>query len=269
MKKKGIIIFVVCVLLIPAHGFYTCGQGTNNEYVELKKNSTIYEAYTLFSPLQSKVTYLINNSFEVVHTWNSQYNPGNSVYLLENGNLFRTAFLVPNANKKFQAGGMGGCVEEIDWEGNVVWDFTYSSDQYLLHHDIEKLPNGNILMIAWEYKSSEEAITAGRNPELLRDNELWPDHIIEIQPTGSQGGEIVWEWHIWDHLIQDYDRAKENYGVVSKHPELIDLNYIGSRGPEAKGADWNHINSIDYNEEFDQILLSVHGFNEIWIIDHS
>ena len=34
-------------------------------------------------------------------------------------------------------------------------------------------------------------------------------------------------------------------------------------------ADLNHINSVDYNEEFDQILLSVHNQNEIWVIDHS
>ena len=33
--------------------------------------------------------------------------------------------------------------------------------------------------------------------------------------------------------------------------------------------DWNHINSLDYNEEFDQILISSHIQNEIWIIDHS
>jgi hypothetical protein len=30
-----------------------------------------------------------------------------------------------------------------------------------------------------------------------------------------------------------------------------------------------HTNSIDYNEELDQILISIHNFNEIWIIDHS
>ena len=30
-----------------------------------------------------------------------------------------------------------------------------------------------------------------------------------------------------------------------------------------------HTNSIDYNEEFDQILISVRYFNEIWVIDHS
>ncbi|MBW2522780.1 MAG: aryl-sulfate sulfotransferase, partial [Deltaproteobacteria bacterium] len=33
-------------------------------------------------------------------------------------------------------------------------------------------------------------------------------------------------------------------------------------------ADWMHTNSIDYNEELDQILLSSRHFSEIWIIDH-
>ena len=58
-----------------------------------------------------------------------------------------------------------------------------------------------------------------------------------------------------------------NYGVVTDHPELIDLNY--STGGRPGNADWNHINSIDYNEELDQILLSVRGNSEIWVIDHS
>ncbi len=35
------------------------------------------------------------------------------------------------------------------------------------------------------------------------------------------------------------------------------------------GADWNHSNSIDYNAELDQILISVRNFSEIWVIDHS
>ncbi len=112
-------------------------------------------------------------------------------------------------------------------------------------------------MIAWEYKTATESIAAGRNPDLLHDGELWPDHIIEVEPTGTSGGDIVWEWHVWDHLIQDYDSTKENYGVVADHPELIDINFGGRQ------VDFNHINSIDYNDEFDQILLSVNFFKEI------
>ncbi len=76
---------------------------------------------------------------------------------------------------------------------------------------------------------------------------------------------IVWEWYAWDHLIQDYNASKENYGVVGDHPELIDINY----GISSSLSDWLHANSIDYNEKFDQILISVHNFNEIWVIDHS
>ena len=34
-------------------------------------------------------------------------------------------------------------------------------------------------------------------------------------------------------------------------------------------ADWNHVNSVQYNAELDQIILSSHNQNEIWIIDHS
>jgi Arylsulfotransferase (ASST) len=97
----------------------------------------------------------------------------------------------------------------------------------------------------------------------LRSNTIWPDHVIEVEPVGSSGGNIVWEWHAWDHLIQDYNATKENYGVVKDHPELIDINF-GSTD-----SDWTHINAVDYNEEFDQILLSAHNFNEIWVIDHS
>lgn len=220
-----------------------------------------FEGYTLFSPEYSTNTYLINNSGEIVHTWGSNYIQGLAVYLLENGNLIRSD--LPGANPTFLSGGVSGRVEIFDWNGTLVWYFEYSTNQYCLHHDIEVLPDGNILMIAWEYKTAEEAIAAGRNPDLLHDGELWPDHIIEVEPTGTSGGNIVWEWHVWDHLIQDYDSAKENYGVVADHPELIDINFGG------RHADWNHLNSIDYNEEFDQILLSSHNQNEIWVIDHS
>jgi hypothetical protein len=125
------------------------------------------------------------------------------------------------------------------------------------------LPNGNVLIIAWEIRTREEAIAAGRNPNRIQGKTLWPDHIIEVESTGSSSGDIVWEWHVWDHLIQDYDSTKDNYGVVEDHPELIDFNF-GNIIP-----DWNHINSVDYHEEFDQILLSVNYFNEIWVIDHS
>ncbi|MCP4574735.1 MAG: arylsulfotransferase (ASST) [Deltaproteobacteria bacterium] len=229
--------------------------------LEVATTDAAFDGYNLFAPMRSKTTYLIDNNGNTVHSWAGDYSPGVSVYLLEDGTLLRTA---DTGDETFNVGGAGGRVERLGWEGVRQWEFEYRSDQYRLHHDIEVLPNGNVLMIAWEMKTETEAIAAGRNPSLLGEGELWPDHVIEVAPTGTSGGNIVWEWHVWDHLIQDYDEAKENYGNVGDHPELIDLNYTST-----SDADWNHINAVDYNADLDQIVLSVHGFSEIWVIDHS
>jgi len=190
-------------------------------------------------------------------------------------------------------GGAGGRVQEFTWDGELVWDFELASDTQLLHHDIERLPNGNVLMIVWERKTAEEAIAAGRNPRLQGNRDLQPDFLVEVKPTGKTTGEIVWEWHIWDHLIQDHDSTKASHGDVAAHPELIDINYtegwaeqlsekeaeklrsLGYLGPRGRGLagprgpDWTHTNSIAYNAQLDQIVLSVHAFHEIWVIDHS
>ncbi len=222
------------------------------------------DAYTLFAPEYSGITYLIDMGGNVTHSWESNYIQGLSVYLLEDGELIRNC--LPGINPTFIGGGITGRVEKHDWYGELAWEFEYFTEKNCLHHDFEVLPNGNILMIAWEYKSGEEAVAAGRDPNNLTLDQLWPDHIIEVEPIEPVGGSIVWEWHVWDHLIQDYDSSKDNYGVVGDHPELIDINVKYENYVE---RDWLHTNSIDYNEEFDQILLSVHKFNEIWIIDHS
>jgi len=181
--------------------------------------------------------------------------------LLESGELLHTGGV---RNATFSAGGAGGAIQLIDWDGNVTWEYEYSSAAHLQHHDVEMLPNGNVLMIAWQYKTGAEALSAGRDPTLLDDGELWPGSVIEVQPTGPTTGEIVWEWHTWDHLVQDHDATMDNYGVVADHPELIDLNYIA-----INAADWLHSNAVDYNAELDQIVLSIHSFSEIWVIDHS
>lgn len=227
-----------------------------------------FDGYTLFAPMRSTITYLIDNAGEVVHTWESEYYPGDAVYLLENGNVLRAANPGQQANRTFDAGGSGGIIQEIAWDGTVAWEFQYFSDRYCSHHDIEPMPNGNVLIIAWEYKTAEEAIAAGRDPASLTAGVLWPDHIIEVQPTEDGGGTIVWKWHVWDHLIQDYDSTKDNYGNVAEHHELIDINY-SSGSPNPKSADFTHINSVDYNQELDQVLLSVPRYFEIWVIDHS
>lgn len=219
-----------------------------------------FPGLNLFAPLNSTNTYLMDNQSNIVHTWSSNYRPGNSVYLLEDGTLLRTA---NTGGTNFNTGGAGGRIERFNWEGQLLWAYDLNGPDYRLHHDIEPLASGNILMIAWERIDEADALAAGRDPSLLSDGALWPDVIIELAPTGSYGGDIVWVWRVWDHLIQDFDDTKPNYGVVSNHPGRIDLNHALN-----ESADWNHINAIDYNENLDQIVLSVRQFSEVWVIDH-
>ena len=245
-----------CCLVMNDYGYAISKDATLTVSTE-----SPFEGYNLFSPMMSTETYLMDNDGNFIHSWSSNYGVGLSVYFLEDGTLLRTA---NTGGTSFDVGGAGGRVEQYNWDNDLLWSFDYSNSEHRLHHDIEMLPNENILMIAWELKTESEAIAAGRDPSLLAEGQLWLDYIIEVEPTGSSGGNIVWQWHTWDHLIQDYDSTKPNYGTVADHPEKINLNFVLNNN-----ADWNHFNSIDYNAELDQILLSVHNFSEIWIIDHN
>ena len=219
-----------------------------------------YDGYTIFAPSACDTVYLIDNCGERVHSWAASTNPGNTVYLLDNGILLKTA---KSYNAKFNVGGNGGLIQMLDWDSNLIWEYLVSDTTYCQHHDIEPLPNGNILVLLWLTHTKEEAEQAGRE---LSPIELWSEKIIEIKPDlVNGGGEIVWEWDTWGHLVQDYSEELDNYGDVT-NPRKINVNY-STRGFDNR--DWLHINSIDYNPRLDQILLSNHNFGEIFIIDHS
>ncbi len=220
------------------------------------------EGYVLFAPIIDSTTYLIDKCGYVVHKWIGHYHPGLSVYLLPTGKLLKTG--VDKSSPFTKAGGSGGIIQIIDWDGNVEWQYKLSTSTECQHHDIKYMPNGNILVIAWDKKTQDDVKLAGRNPDLF-GKEFWSEQIKELRPIGKDSAEIVWQWKLWDHLIQNFDSTKENFGKVDSHTELIDANY----GSEAQMMDWQHFNSIDYNSELDQILISSHNFNEIWIIDHS
>lgn len=222
-----------------------------------------FDGYTLFSPAGNTTTYLVNNQGRMVHQWKSDYPPGNAVYLMEDGSLYRAG---RTDDDRIRAGGAGGVIERFDWEGNVVWTYENSTAVTRAHHDFQVLPNGNVLVLAWELISEEDQLANGRNPEITPETGLWPEMILEIEPTGSEGGNVVWEWHAWDHLIQNFDETKSNFGDITAEIGKIDLNYV-KEGKE--GSDWHHANSIHYDETLDQIMLSVLHFDEIWVIDHN
>ncbi|MEI6972837.1 MAG: aryl-sulfate sulfotransferase, partial [bacterium] len=241
---------------------------TNTVGLMLNNTSKAYPGYTLMSPIHSNITYLLDNAGNYVRKWTAVGEPGRSSYLLENGHMIRARAM--QGVGPSTGGGEGGRIEEYDWDGNLVWAYDYYSSTYIAHHDFKVLPNGNVIIVAAEKKMYTDVQQAGFNPANLdatiTSGYMLPDYVIEVKPTSPSGGTIVWEWHMWDHMIQDFASSKSNYGVVKDHPELVDPNGGGSaKIPQF----WNHVNGIDYNPALDQIMISVRGNSELMVIDHS
>ena len=226
--------------------------------------SAQFDGYALYNNLGGNTTYLIDDQGNIAKSWNCSYGGNYTVHLKEDGNLVRGG---DYGNFTFFGGAIGGIIQELDPSANVVWEFVYSSTQVVQHHDFAVLPNGNVIFTAYEIKSASELTQAGR---ANATSEKWPTHLVEIQPDGAGGANIVWEWHIWDHMVQDYDVSKDNYGSVSGNPQLMDINAIdGSGGGPWGGGDWFHVNGVDYNPTLDQLVFSSRYGNEFYIIDHS
>ena len=216
---------------------------------------------------QVKYSHLIDNEQNIINSWTHNTAPASIAYLMPNSILY-----VPC---KISQGGGGqggdsnsGRFKKMDWEGNVIWDYTLPTETCIPHHDIAVLPNGNILSICFETKSQQEADDFGI---LNLNGSMTLDMIVEIRPEENNEASIVWEWHFWHHLIQDANPALDNYGSLSENPQLLDINCPSAMNGGIQGSivDWNHCNAISYNPILDQIVLSSRHMNEIFVIDHS
>lgn len=215
-----------------------------------------FDGYTLVSPNTGTSSYLLDMEGNIVHEWKTKFRPGLYAELLPNGNIlrgFRDKSPVP-------FGGAGTGIQEIDWNGNVVWEYV-APENHCQHHCFKRLPNGNTLVLMWEYKTAEEAYEKGRakgtlpakaNPKTydgMNYDGVWPDMIVEVDPQGKE----VWEWHVWDHVGTGVDQ--------------INLNYILPTKDYYNDSDWTHFNSIDYIPETNQLVLCSRNFGEIFLVN--
>jgi len=255
MLRKLLLLITVII--------FNCKLNSQNTFGTTFVNENVYDGYTLVS-IHKKV-FLINNCGELVKEWTSNYLPGNAVYLLPNGNILRAGRVDDNTST-INFGGVGGVVELFDWSGNLIWYYRYHTNNFRQHHDVYPMPNGNVLILAATRINTTDAIEAGRNPSNLSNIDLYNERIIEVEPSGFNQGNIVWEWNLYDHLIQDFDATKGNFGIVADNPGKLDINFLNGHSP---ASNWIHANSIQYNEERDQIVISSRKMSELWIIDHT
>ena len=209
----------------------------------------VMDGYTLYYSGNRAV--LIDNCGHLIHEWSevsARFHPK----LLENGNIV----YIENFSNR---------IIEKNWDDNIVNEINIISNDISPDYEVIVMESGNYLCVGRREFSQSEFNNLGYD---FGFNGLGtPTQVDVVMEVDRNSGNIVWLWDISDHVIQERDPSAANYGNVSEHPELLNMDAIGT-------FDWTFqesfmINGFDYNEELDQIALSVRKMSEIVIIDHS
>jgi len=196
--------------------------------------SKAYNGYTLFAPLSGGGVWLVDMQGRFVHHWEMNLMPAAHGVILPNGNLL---YAGKPTDAPLEFGGIGGELMEMDWDGNVLWRY---EDPYM-HHDFQRLPNGNTVYLRWVKTPADIAARVkGGVAGTERDGTMWADSFREITPEG----EVVWEWLGYEHLDPEAD----------------------SICPLCWRAEWTHTNSC-FALPDGNILTALLTLNEIVIID--
>ncbi|MBN1308567.1 MAG: aryl-sulfate sulfotransferase [Chitinispirillaceae bacterium] len=247
-KHRPIILFSVFFALFPFGAFASFSEG-----------------YILYAAIDGTTTTLIDQTNTILHTWKHATKSGYAVYLLENGNILRTAQVDANAEYPVNAFPVQGIIEEVDSSGKVLWSYQLANETCITHHDMKPMPNGHILACAYEFKNKADLIAVGMDTAILtqgmpgfggRSTGLLSEMIFELDPNAEGGPKIVWQWHLWDHLVREEEAAA--------HPELFSTGIT----TQLFMGQWVHLNGIDYCAKTDLIAFTSRLFCEVYVIDH-
>ncbi|WP_422105007.1 aryl-sulfate sulfotransferase [Winogradskyella sp.] len=240
---KKIIVLILLSTFYLSHSQETLGLILDDA------NAVKSDGYTLFNPRSDDRVFLIDNCGEVMRQWDFSGRKSVSSYILENGNILQSS--------RFDA-------DIRDWDNNILWGINYQDTfGFEIHHDIEPLPNGNFLVLVRDIYTNTEMFAEGLDTSYILDT-LVLERILEIQPVGTDSAQIVWEWKLFDHLVQNFDNTKPNFGVVADNPQLLDMNF-----DNGNASNLIHANALDYNEDLDQLAFSSRSLSEVFVIDHS
>ncbi|MFA6457598.1 MAG: aryl-sulfate sulfotransferase, partial [Bacteroidota bacterium] len=105
---------------------------------------------------------------------------------------------------------------EMDSTYTVTREITAKNGYGIDEHDIQILPNGNVLVIALEWKTVDmsKLLIGGRVDATVVGN-----HVQEIDPNGN----VVFEWKCWDNF-DILDAVHEN--LTAQYIDYIHMNAI-------------------------------------------
>jgi len=179
--------------------------------------------YTLLTPFHSPMTYLLDMEGRVVHLWmvpqtiHAKY--------IGNGHILTTAVSRSIEAWQLELTGRdefkGLWLTEFDWQGNLAWKYQLGDNpddphgakggigwdpKYrpnLAHHDFQRLPNGNTLMLC----------VANLKAPHISDSELKDDYFLEVDPKGKP----VWKWHSAEHF-DEFTYSDETRKLMREAP---------------------------------------------------
>ena len=120
-----------------------------------------------------------------------------------------------------------------------------------LHHDINQLTDGNLVVLGTEQRTIENYYTSETDPNAPRaTQQVMGDLIIEFEKDGT----VVWDWNSFDFL----DPFRIGYETFK--------GYWNRRGfPNT--VDWTHANNLVYDDKDNSLLLSSRYLSAIMKID--
>jgi hypothetical protein len=197
-----------------------------------------YRGYTLITTRGGFDANLLDMEGRICHRWHRPEGINYAV-LLPSGNLLLRTHPAADAGGAEKIGGSSAALLELDWDSTVVWAYRNP----MLHHDFERLPNGNTLTLLFEAIPDELASRVQGGYASPDDSPtMYGDTVQEITPSG----EVVYQWRAWEHL----------------HPEEDVICPLEAR------KEWTHGNSLKVTSQGD-LLVSYRLTSTVGIVDRA
>lgn len=222
--------------------------------VTIYKPEKAWNHYTVYSS-PDKNSYLIDMNGNVVNSWPYKGFPTEVIDPAVNKGKLGHVFVQleerkDTNNKSFGNGVNNHAVGELDWKGNIVWKWEgeKTAGHAHQHHEIERLKNGNTLVLANRIHKIKG----------FKLDSTIDDVIYEVTPKGK----IVWEWLASDHL-NDLGFTPEQVELVknSNLADYLHFNNARTLGPNK----WFDAGDQRFNP--DNIIVDSRQANFIAIID--
>jgi hypothetical protein len=214
------------------------------------------KGYTLLAPVAGDSAYLLDMDGRIVQRWRTPGFRPFMVRLLPTGKLLAlcsdASLPPPTPPPNFdqppapfterirRMGGAGTNVLELDWDGTVAWNYRNEA----IHHDCQRLANGNTLVAEWVELPAEldRQVKGGARRPKEKFPPLVSDDLIEVDAAGKEVARL----HLWQML----DPVRDPICPLEARQE------------------WTHLNSLDLLPNGD-ILFSCRNNSRVGIIDRA